>query len=103
MMPKVTPLRKSQQLHTGFQLIKNRKTIWCMLKEVWRGKYRISFYTSIILALGLLYIILPFDFDWIPFIGWIDDGFVLFLVVKRLQKEAQRFIRAKAMERKGHF
>ena len=26
--------------------------------------------------LALIYIISPFDFDWIPIIGWIDDAFV---------------------------
>jgi uncharacterized membrane protein YkvA (DUF1232 family) len=51
--------------------------------------------------MGLLYVILPFDFDWIPFLGWLDDGFIIFLVFKRLQKETQRYIRAKVMERKG--
>lgn len=84
----------------GIQLFRNRKTLSCMLKEVWKGRYRMSLFTHVVLILGILYIILPFDFDWVPFVGWIDDVFVLFLVIKRMQRETQRFIRYKAMERK---
>ena len=88
--------------HTGFQLIRNRKTMWCMLRDAWKGQYKISNLTKLLLGTGVLYIVLPFDFDWIPFIGWLDDGFVFFLLVKRLQAETTRYIRAKVMERKAH-
>lgn len=101
MMSRVTPLRKAAHIQHGFQLVKNRKTLWAMLKDVWKGRYKLSFYTTFVIIMGLLYVILPFDFDWIPFLGWLDDGFIIFLVFKRLQKETQRYIRAKVMERKG--
>ncbi len=33
----------------------------------------------ILLFLGIIYAIIPFDFDFIPVIGWIDDIGVLFV------------------------
>ena len=33
----------------------------------------------ILLFLGIIYAIVPFDFDFIPVIGWIDDIGVLFV------------------------
>lgn len=71
-----------------------------MLKAVWRGEYRMSLLTNLFIVFGILYVIIPLDFDWIPIAGWIDDGLVIFFVIKRLQKETQRFNRYKAMERK---
>jgi uncharacterized membrane protein YkvA (DUF1232 family) len=72
-----------------------------MLREVVHGHYKMSFLTMLILVSGLLYIILPFDFDWIPVVGWIDDGFVGYLLIKRLLTETHRFARFKAMERRN--
>ncbi len=105
-MNKVSTIRRAagvantRGVREGAQLFKNRKTLWCMLKEVWRGKYRMSFLTTVITILGLIYVVTPFDFDWIPFVGWIDDGLVIYLIIKRLQKETQRFNRHKAAERR---
>ncbi|MBS1783684.1 MAG: DUF1232 domain-containing protein [Bacteroidetes bacterium] len=73
-----------------------------MLQAVWHGKYSMSLLTKILLVLGIAYIILPFDFDWIPILGWLDDALVFFLLLKRLQFETHRYVRHKAMERKTH-
>lgn len=100
MMGKVTSISNTKHVREGWQLLRNRRTLWCMLKESWRGNYKMSFATSALLVLGLIYVVVPIDFDWIPFVGWIDDGFVIFFMIKRLQKETQRFNRHKAMERK---
>jgi uncharacterized membrane protein YkvA (DUF1232 family) len=29
---------------------------------------------------GVIYVISPFDFDFIPVLGWVDDGMVIYLV-----------------------
>lgn len=100
-MSRVTQLRKTGNIHTGWQLVKNRKTMWCMLKDVWRGNYKMSGLSKWLLLGGLAYILLPLDFDWVPFIGWIDDAFIIVLLIKRLQKETHRYVRAKVMGRKG--
>ncbi|MBL7682274.1 MAG: DUF1232 domain-containing protein [Flavipsychrobacter sp.] len=101
MMSRVTPLRKAGNIQAGFQLIKNRKTMWCMIKAVWQGKYKMSGLSKWLLFAGLAYVILPFDFDWVPILGWLDDGVIILLLIKRLQTETHRYVRAKVMERKG--
>ncbi len=99
-MGKVTSVSGVKNVRDGVQLFKNRKTLRCMLREVWKGNYKMSLWTNVFLVLSILYVVTPFDFDWIPFIGWIDDVAVIFFMIKRLQKETQRFNRHKAMERK---
>jgi uncharacterized membrane protein YkvA (DUF1232 family) len=86
--------------HNTSQLFSNRKTLGQMLREVFHGTYTMSFLTNIALVFGLVYIISPLDFDWLPFIGWIDDGVVGYMVFRRLQTETQRYMRAKAMQRR---
>jgi len=36
---------------------------------------------------ALLYVICPFDFDFIPVVGWIDDAFVVWLAAKKVRAE----------------
>ncbi len=102
-MGKVTHISKGTTLNTGYHLIKNWKSMKLMLRDSYRGLYKMSGLTKGILAAGILYIILPFDFDWIPVIGWLDDGVVLLVIIKRLQAETSRYIRAKVMARKGDY
>ena len=103
MMGKVTHAHKFANTHGSFQLIRNWKSMRCMLRETFNGKYKMSGLTKTLLIAGLFYIVLPFDFDWIPLLGWLDDGLVLFLLIKRLQIETTRYIRAKVMARKGEY
>lgn len=72
-----------------------------MIKAVWQGKYKMSGLSKWLLFAGLAYVILPFDFDWVPILGWLDDGVIILLLIKRLQTETHRYVRAKVMERKG--
>jgi uncharacterized membrane protein YkvA (DUF1232 family) len=73
-----------------------------MLREVIRGTYKMSFLTTAILMLAIAYVIFPFDIipDYIPVIGWLDDGLILYLTLRRLVKETQRYSRNKAMDRR---
>jgi len=89
-----------KQVRGASHLYQNRKTLFQMLREVYHGKYKMSLLTTLSVILGLVYIISPLDFDWIPILGWADDGFVFYLLVKRLQSETHRFNRHKAMERR---
>lgn len=86
-------------------LFQNRRTLWQMLKDVLNGSYKMSFATNIAVLLSVLYVLFPFDLvtDLLPILGWTDDGFVIFLLIKRLQKETQRYNRHKAMTRKSGF
>ncbi|MBS1773683.1 MAG: DUF1232 domain-containing protein [Bacteroidetes bacterium] len=99
-MQKFTHVEGSIHSYRSYHFLKNRKTLWSMLREVWHGKYKMSWSTVLLLLLGVVYIILPFDFDWVPVIGWIDDAVVLVLLVKLLQRETKRYVRAKVMERR---
>jgi uncharacterized membrane protein YkvA (DUF1232 family) len=76
--------------------------MWQMLRDVLNGGYRMSGMTKIITGIALLYILFPFDIipDYIPVLGWMDDGFVIYLLLKRYTGETQRYSRFKAMERK---
>lgn len=80
------------------------KTMWCMVRDAFNGHYSMSFLSYLLLVGGVLYVVFPFDLisDLIPVVGWIDDGAVIYFIVKRLQKEMQRYNRFKVMERKRY-
>ena len=99
-MAKFIPLRSTRTLKTAHQVFQHRRTLWQMLRDVFQGKYKMSWVTNLAFIAAIIYIISPLDFDWIPIIGWIDDGLVFYLLVQRLQKETHRYNRTKAMERK---
>jgi len=73
-----------------------------MIRETLKGAYKMSFHTIAVTVLALGYIIFPSDLipDFIPVVGWIDDGLVFYLLLRRLVNETQRYSRFKAMERK---
>ncbi len=101
-MPKITTARHVKSAKHISHLFQSRRTLWQMLKEVLNGRYRMSFLTTAVLILCIAYIIVPFDLvpDYIPVLGWIDDGLVFYLLLKRLHVETQRYNRKKAMERR---
>ena len=74
-------------------LLRNRKTILTMLKDAWRGNYKMKLYTYLLMILALVYTISPIDLlpDFIPVIGWVDDGILLYLVFLQLKKELVRY------------
>ena len=92
-----------QNVKHGWHLLRNRKTLLQMLRESFRGNYKMSFFTIAAIVLTLGYVIFPFDIipDFIPVVGWMDDGFVIYLLLRRLVHETQRYNRFKAMERKA--
>jgi len=102
-MARSTSVRPVKNIRHVANLFNSRKTLWYMLRDVFHGNYRMSFFTNIAFVLGVLYVLFPFDLitDVIPIFGWLDDGFVVFLLIKRLNKETQRYNRFKAMERRG--
>lgn len=102
-MARVIPTRGMKSARHGLQLFSNRRTLWQMLRSVFNGSYRMSFLTTAIVIAALIYIISPIDIvpDFIVFFGWLDDGAILYLLLKRLNNETQRYIRYKVMERKS--
>jgi len=102
-MAKFTTVRQAKNLKHVYGLFQNRRTLFQMMREAWRGHYKMSLLTKLAVIAGLAYVLFPFDFvtDLIPVLGWLDDGFVIFLVIKRLQSETHRYIRFKVMERRN--
>lgn len=102
-MSKFTTTRTINTIGHGWHLFRNRRTLWQMLREVFSGSYKMSFLTILITIVAVSYIIFPFDLipDYIPVVGWIDDAVVFYLLFKRLNSEAHRYNRFKAIERKG--
>ncbi len=102
-MSRYTVVRPVQNVKHGWHLLRNRKTLWQMIRETLRGTYKMSVLTIGATLLALAYVIFPFDIipDFIPVVGWMDDGFVIYLLLRRLVKETQRYSRFKAMERKS--
>jgi uncharacterized membrane protein YkvA (DUF1232 family) len=62
-----------------------------------------SLLTTVVAIACLAYAVFPFDIlpDYIPVLGWIDDGVMLYVLVRQLGKETMRYNRHKAMERKN--
>ena len=49
--------------------------------------------STILIAIGaIVYTVMPFDFDFIPVIGWVDDMAILMYALKQINKEIERFI-----------
>ncbi|MFL6300724.1 MAG: YkvA family protein [Terriglobales bacterium] len=69
-------------------------TLWRLVRA-WRGgEYRNVPWKSIILALaGLIYFLDPIDIipDFIPVIGYLDDGVVLTFIAKAIHSDLERF------------
>ncbi|HYD20342.1 MAG TPA: YkvA family protein [Flavipsychrobacter sp.] len=105
-MSRVIPTREMKTMRHATHLFSNRRTLWQMLRAVFTGNYRMSMLTTAIVILCLAYIISPVDIipDVFLLFGWIDDGFIFYLLLKRLNVETKNYIRFKVMERKhGNF
>ncbi len=85
-----TPINTARN---AYQVYRRRKLLLPMVADALKGKYRFSLFTLLVLILCLVYVIFPFDMlpDFIPFIGWIDDGILLFLLLQQLKKETLRY------------
>lgn len=103
-MSRFTQVRPIQNVRHGIHLFKNRKTLWQMIREVLSGNYKMSALTTLVVFISVIYVVDPFDLipDFIPIIGWTDDALIVYLLLKRLVKETQRYTRFKAMERRGN-
>ncbi|OJW82608.1 MAG: hypothetical protein BGO69_05835 [Bacteroidetes bacterium 46-16] len=101
-MPKSIPARHVKLVKHLAHLFQSRRTLWQMLSDVFKGRYRMSLVTTGGIVFCLIYVVVPFDLlpDYIPVVGWIDDGLVLYLLLKRLGAETQRYNRHKAMGRR---
>lgn len=70
-----------------------------LVKDYWSGEYRdVPWATIAAVAFTLLYVLNPFDLvpDFLPGIGQMDDAAVLSLVLYMVEKDLERYRRARA-------
>lgn len=91
-MVKIPFTKKVQQVRTLSALWKHRSSLAGMISDMWRGTYKASFLTMVALVVGILYILSPIDLipDFIPVVGWLDDGAIMYFLLKRLMYEMGR-------------
>lgn len=92
-MAKIPFGKKIQQIRSLGALWKYRSELYRMFRDAWRGKYKFSFLTIIALVAGIGWLISPMNImtDLIPVVGWVDDGFVIYFLLKRLMHELNRY------------
>jgi uncharacterized membrane protein YkvA (DUF1232 family) len=90
----IRPVKNVRRLHG---LFKNRAIIGRMLKDIFTGHYKPSLLNVLLLITGFIYIVWPVDTlpDFLPLIGWLDDGAIIFFLAKRLLNEADRYLKYK--------
>ena len=74
-------------------------TLIALVKAYFKGTYRAVSWQTIAVALGgLIYFVAPLDGlpDFIPFVGYIDDAFIVAWVLRRLRVELDAFRAATA-------
>ncbi|HRK58889.1 MAG TPA: YkvA family protein [Candidatus Kapabacteria bacterium] len=93
---KLQSVRKAAQ-NSGLltNLFRNITTLYAMLTE---KDYALSLKSKAMIVAALAYFILPTDLtpDFIPFVGYIDDGIVITALMKRVKSEIDRFLQWKA-------
>lgn len=94
-MKKASKLNVAQRYGVLTGAWKKRTTLINMLRAMWRKQYRASWTTRLALIIALVYMISPIDIipDFIPFLGWMDDGAILFFLLSRLLTESEKFER----------
>lgn len=94
---------KSRRIGSAFQESGTpTRTLYLMFRDIWKGKYRPSWWTSLFGLFFIAYLLFPMDFipDFLPLLGWADDGAFAYAFFLRCRKETHRYNRFKAMDRR---
>lgn len=97
-MPKIPVMKKLARIRSLAALWKHRSQLYSMFRESIRGSYSLAFMTKLALWVGALYLIWPIDIipDFIPVIGWMDDGAIFYFVLRRIMSELNRYNESRA-------
>lgn len=96
-MPKIPGFRAAKRIRTMAALWHHRGDLFPMFRDMYKGRYRATFFTQIAMVLCALYVIMPFDFlpDWIPILGWADDAAMIYFFTRRIIGELERYRESK--------
>ncbi|MBS1570790.1 MAG: DUF1232 domain-containing protein [Bacteroidetes bacterium] len=69
------------------------KLLLKMFRDVLQGRWNLNWKSYAILGAAILYVVSPIDAipDFIPFLGWIDDAWVIAMVVGSLVLEINAY------------
>ncbi len=68
------------------------QTFFKMVKAHFDGTFKIKSSTLLIALGAIAYTIIPFDFDFVPVLGWLDDITILGYALTQINKEIDRFM-----------
>ncbi|MBL7711386.1 MAG: hypothetical protein JNL13_02935 [Chitinophagaceae bacterium] len=103
-MAKLIDISKDSLKHSVTRSVtKRRTTFWQMMRCMSKLEYRPSFLLVLTVVGSLIYMCTPLSLfsDQPLFLRFIDDLFVLFIVLKVLSHETHRFTRYKARSRRS--
>ncbi|MCU0424745.1 MAG: YkvA family protein [Candidatus Kapabacteria bacterium] len=85
----------NQRLPVVKNLLGKVKTLYSMLRD---KEFAMAWSSKTMIIAGLLYFISPIDLlpDYIPVLGYIDDAFVISIVMNAIASEIERFQEHKA-------
>jgi uncharacterized membrane protein YkvA (DUF1232 family) len=80
----------NERLPVVKNMIDKVKTLYAMMRD---KDFAMAWSSKTIVIAGLLYFISPVDFlpDFIPILGYVDDAFVISLVINTLSAEIERY------------
>jgi len=92
-MKKLFELAGSKASRVSFAELENLKLLLRMAKAVWRGQFKLSLKTYVMVVGALLYFLAPVDAipDFVPLLGFLDDASVIAWVIKQIAQELEEF------------
>ncbi len=87
---KLNEIIKDERLR---ELTNNVMLLFNMLRDWYRGEYKLNPSTVFIVLGGLMYFLIPSDMipDIFPFVGYLDDATVIGLIIKTLKDEIENY------------
>ena len=76
------------------RLLEDFRLLGALIKDYWKGEYRdVSLGSIAVFVLAIVYVLSPIDIlpDFIPFLGRIDDTFILLFCIYLLEKDLHKY------------